>query len=557
MLTDIEIAQSTTMRLVKDVAYDLGIMEEELESYGRYKAKLSLQLYDRVKNRPDGKLIYVTAITPTPAGEGKTCTAVGVTQGLGKLGKNVVLCLREPSLGPTFGVKGGAAGGGYSQVLPMEDINLHFTGDIHAVGSAHNLLSAIMENHIHHGNELGIDPTRVLWKRVMDISDRQLRNIVVGLGGKSNGIPLQSSFDITVASEIMAILCLTTGMEDLKQRLSKILVAYTYENRPVFARELHAVGSMAVLLKDAIKPNLVQTIEGQPALLHGGPFANIAHGNNSVLATRLGLKLGDYVVTEGGFAADLGAEKFFDIVAAQNEIRPDICILVASIRALKYHGGVSKENVNIENLIALQDGFSNLDQHIDNLKNQFGLPLVVAINRFPNDTEAELEMVRQHCLTQGTRVALSEVVAQGGDGGIELANKVLEALANDENHFTPIYNKDMPLEEKINCIATKIYRADGVLYTKEARSALKKLTDLGYGILPVCIAKTQTSFSDDPTLKGAPRGWKLTVREVRLSAGAGFVVVLTGNMVTMPGLPKHPAAEKIDIQEDGTILGLF
>ncbi|MBZ4665491.1 formate--tetrahydrofolate ligase [Mahella sp.] len=557
MLSDIEIAQRVKLQPISEIARKAGLSEDDLEMYGKYKAKVSLDVYNRLKDKPNGKLVYVTAVTPTPAGEGKTCTAVGTTQALGKLGKNVMLCLREPSLGPTFGVKGGAAGGGYSQVLPMEDINLHFTGDIHAVGTAHNLLAAMLENHIVQGNKLNIDPTRIIWKRVMDMNDRQLRRIVVGLGGKANGIPLESGFDITVASEIMAILCLTSGMADLKKRLGDMLVAYTYDNEPVYARDLNAVGAMAVLLKDAIKPNLVQTLEGQPAFVHGGPFANIAHGNNSIIATRTALKLADYVVTEGGFAADLGAEKFFDIVSRVIDVHPDVVVLVASIRALKSHGGVDKDKLSEENVDALAKGCANLDQHIDNVHNKYGLPLVVAINRFPSDTEAEIEFLRQHCEDVGIRVALSEVVAKGGEGGIELARQVIDALEHDDNNFKTIYDLELSLEDKIRTVAKEVYRADDVVFSGSAAKSLKTLTQLGYGKLPVCIAKTQMSFSDDPSLKGAPRGWKLNVREVKASAGAGFIVALAGDIMTMPGLPPVPAAEKVDIAEDGTITGLF
>ncbi len=557
MKSDIEIAQSCKMKPISEIARKAEIPEEYLEQYGKYKAKVDLGFYEIIKNRPNGKLIYATAITPTPAGEGKTTTSVGITQALGKLNKKVMLCIREPSLGPTFGVKGGAAGGGYAQVVPMEDINLHFTGDIHAVGAAHNLLTAMLENHIVKGNELGIDPARIVWKRVMDICDRQLRNIVVGLGGKANGIPLESGFDITVASEVMAILCLASGMEDLRKRLGDILVAYTYNNQPVYARDLKAVGAMALLLKDAIKPNLVQTLEGQPAFVHGGPFANIAHGNNSIIATKMALKMADYVVTEGGFAADLGAEKFFDIVTRTSGLKPDVVMLVATIRALKFHGGVSKEDLNKENIDALQKGLTNLAQHIDNIRNKFGLPMVVAINRFPSDTQSEITLVRDYCIEAGVRAAVSEVVARGSEGGIELAEQVLEALEKDENNFRPMYELELSLEEKIRTLAKEIYRAQDVNITAQAAKDMQSLTELGYGNLPVCMAKTQMSFSDDPSLKGAPRGWTLTVREAKVSAGAGFVVVLTGTMVTMPGLPKVPAAEKMDIYDDGTIVGLF
>nr|MBO2494567.1 formate--tetrahydrofolate ligase [Clostridia bacterium] len=556
MLSDIEIAQKAKLKPIVDVASQIGLTEEDLELYGKYKAKVKLAVWDRVKDRPDGKLVYVTAITPTPAGEGKTTTAVGITQALGRLGKKVALCLREPSLGPVFGIKGGATGGGYSQVLPMEDINLHFTGDIHAVGSAHNLLAALIDNHIVKGNELGIDPTRIVWKRVIDMNDRQLRSIVTGLGGKANGIPMESGFDITAASEIMAILCLASGIEDLKRRLGDILVAYTYDGRPVYARDLKAVGAMAILLKDAIKPNIVQTLEAQPAFIHGGPFANIAHGNNSILATCMALKLADYVVTEGGFAADLGAEKFFDIVYRTAHVRPDVVVLVATIRALKFHGGLPLSSLSEENLAALERGLANLDQHIDNLRNVFGLPVVVALNRFHTDTAAEIQLLREHCTRLGVRMAVSEVVTRGGEGGIELAQALLEAMQED-NNFKPLYDLDASIEDKIEAVACRIYRADGVVYSKEAKRAIETLRQLGYGNLPVCIAKTQMSFSDDPSLKGAPRGWKLNVREVKVSAGAGFIVVLTGAMMTMPGLPKNPAAENMDIMPDGTIVGLF
>ena len=557
MKSDIEIAQEVKMKPISEIAKIAGIPDEFVEPYGKYKAKIDLSFFKQLKNKTNGRLIYVTAITPTPAGEGKTTTAVGLAQAFGKLNKKVMLCLREPSLGPTFGVKGGAAGGGYSQVVPMEEINLHFTGDIHAVGVAHNLLAAMLENHIVKGNDLKIDPTRIVWKRVMDICDRQLRNIIVGLGGKSNGVPLQSGFDITVASEVMAILCLADDMNDLRKRLSNIIVAYTYENKPVYARDLKAVGVMTALLKEALKPNLVQTIEGQPTLIHGGPFANVAHGNNSIIATKMGLKLADYVITEGGFAADLGAEKFFDIVTRVSGMKPDVVILVASIRALKSHGGVAKQDLNNENLKALETGFANLDQHIDNLGTKFGLPVVVAINRFPSDTENEINLIQHHCKQIGVRSALSEVVARGGEGGIELANQVLEAIEKDKNQFKPIYELEATIQDKIKTIAKEVYRADDVVFTAQAIKEIKLLTEMGFGSLPICIAKTQMSFSDDATLKGAPKGWSLTVREVKVSAGAGFIVALTGTMVTMPGLPKEPAAERIDILEDGTITGLF
>lgn len=556
MITDIQIAQQAQLKPITEIAAQVGLTEDDLEVYGRYKAKVRLEAMERFKEREDGKLIYVTAITPTPAGEGKTTIAVGVTQALGKLGKQVALCLREPSLGPVFGIKGGATGGGYSQVLPMEDINLHFTGDIHAISAAHNLLSAMLDNHIVKGNELNIDPTRIVWKRVMDMNDRQLRNIVTGLGGKANGLPMESGFDITAASEIMAVLCLASDMEDLKRRLGNILVAYTYDGDPVYARDLKAVGAMAILLKDAIKPNLVQTLEGQPAFIHGGPFANIAHGNNSIIATRMALKFADYVVTEGGFAADLGAEKFFDIVSRIADIKPDVVILVATIRALKFHGGMPLSELENEDLDALKRGLDNLGQHIDNIKNCYGLPLVVALNKFPTDTPSEIQLVNDYCRKTGVKMAVAEVVTRGGQGGVDLANAVLDTI-HEKNNFRPLYELDTSIEEKIEAIARKVYRADGVTYSKQAMQSIQALKRLGYDSFPVCIAKTQMSFSDDPSLKGAPRGWKLNVREVKVSAGAGFIVVLTGTMMTMPGLPKHPAAENMDIFSDGTIKGLF
>jgi len=556
MITDIQIAQQAQLKPITEIAAQVGLTEDDLEVYGRYKAKVRLEAMERIKEREDGKLIYVTAITPTPAGEGKTTIAVGVTQALGKLGKQVALCLREPSLGPVFGIKGGATGGGYSQVLPMEDINLHFTGDIHAISAAHNLLSAMLDNHIVKGNELNIDLTRIVWKRVMDMNDRQLRNIVTGLGGKANGLPMESGFDITAASEIMAVLCLASDMEDLKRRLGNILVAYTYDDDPVYARDLKAVGAMAILLKDAIKPNLVQTLEGQPAFIHGGPFANIAHGNNSIIATRMALKFADYVVTEGGFAADLGAEKFFDIVSRIADIKPDVVILVATIRALKFHGGMPLSELENEDLDALKRGLDNLGQHIDNIKNCYGLPLVVALNKFPTDTPSEIQLVNDYCRKTGVKMAVAEVVTRGGQGGVDLANAVLDTI-HEKNNFRPLYELDTSIEEKIEAIARKVYRADGVTYSKQAMQSIQALKRLGYDSFPVCIAKTQMSFSDDPSLKGAPRGWKLNVREVKVSAGAGFIVVLTGTMMTMPGLPKHPAAENMDIFSDGTIKGLF
>ncbi len=554
--SDIEIAQAAKLRPIAEIARAAGLAEDDYEPYGRYKAKVSLAVYERLQQGKNGKLIYVTAITPTPAGEGKTCTAVGLTQALGRLGKQVFLCLREPSLGPTFGVKGGAAGGGYAQVLPMDEINLHFTGDIHAVTAAHNLLAAMIDNHIFQGNALKIDPKRVVWRRVMDISDRELRSIVVGLGGKGDGVVRESGFDISVASEVMAILCLATGLSDLKERLGRILVAYNSEGKPVCARDLQAVGAMALLLKDALRPNLVQTIEGQPAFVHGGPFANIAHGNNSIIATRTALKLADYVVTEGGFAADLGAEKFFDIVSRQAGIEPDIVVLVASVRALKSHGGVAKDKLGEENLDALGKGLANLDKHLGNLRELYGLNVVVAVNRFPSDTEAELALVKKHVEAKGVPAAVSEVVARGGKGGEALAQAVLEGL-QQPGRFHPLYDLSLGLGEKLEILATKVYGADGVDITGDARKQLATLTELGYAGLPVCVAKTQMSLSDDPEKKGAPTGWRLNVRELKVSAGAGFVVALAGAIMTMPGLPKEPAANKIDIFEDGTIVGLF
>ena len=555
--SDIEIAQATNLKPIAEVAATIGISADDLEHYGKYKAKLPLDLLERLKGNKDGLLIYTTAITATPAGEGKTCTAIGLTQALGRLGKKVAVALREPSLGPVFGVKGGATGGGYSQVLPMEDINLHFTGDIHAVTAAHNLMVALLDNHIFQGNALGIDPRRVTVKRVMDMNDRQLRNIVCGLGGTTNGVPRESGFDISVASEVMAILCLASGTEDLKARLGRMIVAYTYDRKPVTAADIKAVGAMAVLLKDAIKPNLVQTVEGQPAFIHGGPFANIAHGNNSIIATRLALKLADYVVTEGGFASDLGAEKFFDIVHRQTGLKPDVAVLVASVRALNMHGGVAKDKVSETNLEALSKGIENLEAHVDNLTVNFGLPVVVAINRFPTDSPEELELVKSRCEAKKVRYAVSEVVARGGEGGKDLAEQVLEALENDANSFHTLYDLEISAEDKIRKLAKHVYGADDVVFAESAKTMLGTIRKIGYGQLPVCMAKTQHSLSDNPDLKGRPTGWKLTVREVRVSAGAGFIVALTGEVMTMPGLPKVPAADSIDILEDGTILNLF
>lgn len=556
MLSDIEIAQQAKMQKITDVAAKLGISEDDIELYGKYKAKLSYDLIRRVKDKKDGKLILVTAITPTPAGEGKSTTTVGLAQGLAKLGKKVIVALREPSLGPCMGIKGGAAGGGYSQVVPMEDINLHFTGDFHAITSAHMLLAAMLDNHIQQGNALNIDPRRIAWKRVVDMNDRELRNIVVGLGGKAHGVPRQDGFDITVASEVMAILCLASSLHDLKERLAKIIVAYDYNGNPVTAGQIKAQGAMAALLKDAVKPNLVQTLENVPAIIHGGPFANIAHGCNSVMATQTGLKLADYTITEAGFGADLGAEKFFDIKCRYAGLKPDAAVIVATVRALKMHGGVPKTDLKTPNVEAVKKGLVNLEKHIENVK-KFGVPCVVAINIFAQDTAEELEAVREHCAKHGVNVALSDVFAKGGEGGIDLAKEVIALADSGESKFAPIYPLDMSLKGKIETIAKEIYGADGVNYTKEADKALKEFEELGYGNLPICMAKTQYSFSDDTALLGRPSGFKITIRNCRIAAGAGFIVVLTGDVMTMPGLPKVPAAEKIDVTDDGVISGLF
>ena len=555
-LSDIEIAQQAKMQKITDVAAKLGISEDDIELYGKYKAKLSYDLIRRVKDKKDGKLILVTAITPTPAGEGKSTTTVGLAQGLAKLGKKVIVALPEPSPGPCMGIKGGAAGGGYSQVVPMEDINLHFTGDFHAITSAHMLLAAMLDNHIQQGNALNIDPRRIAWKRVVDMNDRELRNIVVGLGGKAHGVPRQDGFDITVASEVMAILCLASSLHDLKERLAKIIVAYDYNGNPVTAGQIKAQGAMAALLKDAVKPNLVQTLENVPAIIHGGPFANIAHGCNSVRATKLALKLGDYCITEAGFGADLGAEKFFDIKCRYAGLKPDATVIVATVRALKMHGGVPKTDLKTPNVEAVKKGLVNLEKHIENVK-KFGVPCVVAINIFAQDTAEELEAVREHCAKHGVNVALSDVFAKGGEGGIDLAKEVIALADSGESKFAPIYPLDMSLKGKIETIAKEIYGADGVNYTKEADKALKEFEELGYGNLPICMAKTQYSFSDDPALLGRPSGFKITIRNCRIAAGAGFIVVLTGDVMPMPGLPKVPAAEKIDVTDDGVISGLF
>jgi len=555
MLSDIEIAQRSKLKHIREIAQDLGIPERYLLPYGHYKAKVDVNYMKDLKERPDGKLILVTATTPTPAGEGKTTTTVGLTQALVKLGKKAMLCLREPSLGPCFGVKGGAAGGGYSQVLPMEEINLHFTGDIHAVETAHNLLAALLDNHLHQGNPLKIDPREITWRRAMDMNERALRNVVIGLGGKANGVPRESGFDITVASEVMAILCLSKDLADLKERLSKVVVGYDESGNMITAGDLKAHGAMAALLKEAINPNLVQTIEHVPAFVHGGPFANIAHGTNSLIATKMALKLRDYAVVEAGFASDLGAEKFFDIVCRFAGLSPSAVVLVTTVRALKHHGGVKKEDLSKENLEALSRGLDNLKAHLDILSN-FGIPVVVALNKFNSDTDGEIEMVMKATEERGARIALSEVWEKGGEGGIDLARKVLEAT-KEEKSYKPLYELDLPLTEKIRTIATKVYGAEDVEYSSQALKTIKNLEEKGFGGLPVCMAKTQLSISDDPQKLGRPKGYKLTVREVRLSAGAGFVVAICGNIMTMPGLPKKPAAEFIDIDEEGNITGLF
>ncbi len=556
MKTDIEIAQECEKQKITEIAKVAGVADEYLEQYGNYKAKVDYKLLKDMADKPNGKLILVTAITPTPAGEGKTTTSVGLTDGLRKIGKNAIAALREPSLGPVFGVKGGAAGGGYAQVVPMEDINLHFTGDFHAIGAANNLLAAMLDNHIQQGNQLGIDVKKITWKRAVDMNDRQLRHIIDGLGGKMQGVPREDGFDITVASEVMAVLCLASDIKDLKERLSRIIVAYTYDDQPVTAHDLKAEGAMAALLKDALKPNLVQTLEGTPVFIHGGPFANIAHGCNSVTATKMALKLADYAVTEAGFAADLGAEKFLDIKCRLADLHPDAVVIVATVRALKFHGGVAKADLGEENLEALSAGIPNLAQHIDNIKNVFGLPCVVAINAFPTDTKAELDLVEAECHKLGVNVALSEVWAKGGEGGVALAEEVVR-LCEQPNEFTYAYELDSTIEDKLDTICKKIYHADGVVLTAAAKKQAKQLEELGFGSLPICMAKTQYSFSDDAKLLGAPKGFTVTVKNIKVSAGAGFIVALTGDIMTMPGLPKVPAAEKIDIDENGVITGLF
>lgn len=556
MKTDIQIAQEATMLPIKDVAASIGIEEDDLELYGKYKAKISDELINRTKKNPDGKLILVTAINPTPAGEGKTTTSVGLGEAFGRLGKKALIALREPSLGPCFGIKGGAAGGGYAQVVPMEDLNLHFTGDFHAITSANNLLAALLDNHIQQGNELGIDPRQIVWKRCMDMNDRVLRNIVVGLGSKMDGMVREDHFVITVASEIMAILCLADDMADLKKRLGRIIVAYTFDGKPVTADDLQATGSMAALLKDALKPNLIQTLEHTPAIVHGGPFANIAHGCNSVRATKTALKLADYVITEAGFGADLGAEKFFDIKCRMAGLKPDAVVLVATIRALKYNGGVPKDELSSENLDALKAGIVNLEKHIENL-HKFGVPVVVTLNSFVTDTKAETDFVEQFCKERGCEFALSEVWEKGGEGGIDLANKVLETIEHKESNFKVLYDDSLSLKEKIETVAKEIYGADGVTYSPAAERELKRITDLGMGDFPVCMAKTQYSLSDEAKKLGRPSGFKINVREVYASAGAGFVVAVNGSIMTMPGLSKKPAAYGIDVDDNGVITGLF
>lgn len=554
--SDIQIAQETEMSNIREIAAAAGLDEKYIELYGNYKAKVDYNLLNEKKDAPDGKVILVTAISPTPAGEGKTTTTVGLADALKIIDKNVLVALREPSLGPVFGVKGGAAGGGYAQVVPMEDINLHFTGDMHAIGAANNLLAAMLDNHIQQGNELGIDPRKITWKRCVDMNDRQLRFITDGLGGKANGTPREDGFDITVASEIMAILCLSKDIEDLKERVSRIIVGYSYDDKPVTAGQLKAQGAMAALLKDALKPNLVQTLEKTPAFIHGGPFANIAHGCNSVMATKMAMKMADYVVTEAGFGADLGAEKFLDIKCRMAGIKPSAVVIVATVRALKHHGGVAKADLGNENLAALEKGLPNLLQHVENITKVYGLPAVVAINRFPTDTEAELKLVEDKCRELGVNVALSEVWGKGGEGGVTLAKEVVR-LCEEPNSFDYSYSLDMSIEEKIRAIAQKIYHAEDINILPAAAKQLKQLEELGFGNLPICVAKTQYSFSDDQNLLGAPRGFNLTVRNLKVSAGAGFIVALTGDIMTMPGLPKKPAAENIDVDKSGKITGLF
>lgn len=554
--SDIEIAQDAKMKPISEIAEQWGILDDELEMYGKYKAKVSLDIFKRLENEENGKLVLVTAISPTPAGEGKSTTTIGLGQALNKIGKKAVIAVREPSLGPVFGVKGGAAGGGYSQVVPMEDINLHFTGDMHAITAANNLLSAAIDNHINHGNALRIDSRQIIWKRVLDMNDRALREVVVGVGGKANGFLREDGFTITVASEVMAILCLSNDLMDLKERLGKILIAYDLDNNPITAKDLKVNGAMAMLLKDAIKPNIVQTLENTPALIHGGPFANIAHGCNSILATKLGLKLGDFLVTEAGFGADLGAEKFLDIKCRYGGLKPDAVVIVATIRALKMHGGVKKTELTAENLEALDKGFANLAKQVENMQ-KFGLPVLVAINRFVNDTEAEIELLTKKCKEAGVEVSLNECWGRGGEGGIDMANKLVAILEKEESHYKPLYEMEASIVDKLNTIVREIYGGEGVVIEDSAMKKIQKLEELGLDKLPICMAKTQFSFTDDPALVGAPKGFKITIKDVRVSAGAGFIVCQTSNIMIMPGLPKVPAAEKMDVDENGVITGLF
>ena len=556
MLTDVQIAQSAKMEPIKEIAAKVGLSEDDLELYGKYKAKISLETIERLKDKKDGKLVLVTAINPTPAGEGKTTTMIGLAQSLNKIGKKTVVAMREPSLGPCFGVKGGAAGGGYAQVVPMEDINLHFTGDIHAITTANNLISSMLDNSLQQGNPLNIDPRNIVWKRCVDLNDRALRHIVVGLGGKVNGVPREDGFDISVASEVMGVLCLATSLDDLKKRIARMIVAYSYDGKAITVDDLKATGAVTLLLKDAIKPNMVQTLEHNPVLVHGGPFANIAHGCNSVMATKLALKLGDIAVTEAGFGADLGAEKFLDIKCRQAGLKPDAVVIVATVRALKMHGGMDKKELSNENLEALRKGVENLEKHIENI-HSFGLPSVVAINAFPTDTRAELNLLKEICEAKGARVALSEVWAKGADGGIELANKVVEVLETEKADFKPIYDLDLSIEDKIRTIATKIYGADDVIFTKKVVNKIKKFNEQGLDKLPVCIAKTQYSLSDDMTLLGRPRGFKVEINDLIPNTGSGFLVAIAGDIMRMPGLPKVPAANNMDILDNGEIVGLF
>ena len=556
MLTDVQIAQNASMLPIKEVAAQIGLSEDDLELYGKYKAKITMETIKSLENKENGKLILVTAINPTPAGEGKTTTMIGLAQAMNKIGKKTIVAMREPSLGPCFGVKGGAAGGGYAQVVPMEDINLHFTGDIHAITAANNLISAMLDNSLQQGNPLNIDERQIVWKRVVDLNDRALRHIVIGLGGKVNGVPREDGFDITVASEIMGILCLADDLSDLKKRVARIIVAYTRDGNPVTVNDLKATGAVTLLLKDAIKPNLVQTLDHTPVFVHGGPFANIAHGCNSVMATKLALKLAPYTVTEAGFGADLGAEKFLDIKCREANLKPDAVVIVATVRALEMHGGMDKKELANENLDALRKGIANLEKHIENIK-KFGLPAIVAINAFPTDTKAELDLLREICEAKGVKVALSEVWAKGADGGIELANGLVDLLENTESHYKPIYDLDLPIEDKIKTIAREIYGADDVIFTKKAKTNIKKLTELGLDKLPICIAKTQYSLSDDPTLLGRPTGFNIEINDLIPNTGSGFLVAISGDIMRMPGLPKVPAANNMDILEDGEIVGLF